>query len=673
MARDVLSYCRICAAACGITVTVDGQQVVRVRGDAGHPVSLGYTCAKGRALPAWHHDPGRLDRPRLHGVDVDWDVLLDDLASSLRTVTDLGGADAVALYLATGLAYDAAGQVASVLWLASLGSGSFYTAATVDNAPVLVAAELVAGNAMLSPVWDATSAGLLLLVGTNPVVSHGYGTTLPDPVRHLRDHRRAGGRLWVVDPRRTETAGLADEHLAVRPGSDVTVLAAVARAILEKGYDPAEVAAFCDPAQVEALRRVLSPFTVSRAAAVAGVDAAAIDDLIADVRAHRGRLAVMCGTGTTMSSDGILVEWLRWVLLILTGSLDRAGGMRFQHGPLGPLSSPDPHRGGPAATPAGPVSRPELARVVGQVPAVALADEIEAGRVRALVVTGGNPLGALPEPDRLARALASLEVLAVVDVAESTLTDLATHVLPATGQLERADLMLAANLSVRSGAQATAAVVAPVAQRRPVWWMLGSLATRLGPDLLGADPDSLSDELFLRGLMAGSHLDADAVFEAGPRGLDVEPDLGWVHERMLPGGRWQLAPSELVERLGSHAPPDGASMVLAPRRESAWSNTVRYAGDGHEPLVRLHPVDADAAGLAAGGWAELSSEHGELLAEVAVDPNVRPGVASVSHSRRTPAPGRLTSTRVGADPLTGMPRASGLAVRIRPVDRPDGP
>ena len=135
------------------------------------------------------------------------------------------GPDSVGLYLATGFAYDAAGQMAAPTWLAKLGSRSFYTAVTVDNAPVLVAAQLVTGHAMLNPVWDPASAGVLVLVGTNPVVSHGYGTTLPDPIGYLREYRERGGRVWVIDPRRTETAAHADEHLAVRPGRDVALLA----------------------------------------------------------------------------------------------------------------------------------------------------------------------------------------------------------------------------------------------------------------------------------------------------------------------------------------------------------------------------------------------------------------------------------------------------------------
>ena len=483
MAEDHLSYCRICAAACGVVVTVEGEQVVRVAGDAGHPVSRGYTCSKGRGLPAWHHRADRLDHPRRHGVDSTWDDVLDDLARALGGIIASDGPDAVALYLATGLAYDAAGQVAAGMWMGSIGSTAFYSAATVDNAPVLVAAELVAGQPMLNPVWDPESPGLLLLVGTNPVVSHGYGTAFPDPVRYLRDYRARGGRVWVLDPRRTETAAQADEHVAVRPGSDVAVLAAVARALLEEGADPEEQ---CAPEDLDALRRALASFSVSFAAATADVPEEAIVRLVDEVRAHRGRLAVMCGTGTTMARDGILVEWLRWVVLVLSGSLDRPGGMRFNRGAINRLRPPRP-----APPAAGPSSRPELGRVAGQVPAVALADEIEAGAVRALVVTGGNPIRAFPEPDRLRAALARLEVLTVVDVGENELTALATHVLPATGQLERADLSLAELTALRSGLQATDAVVPAAGARRPVWWMLASLAwSPIAPNRRSASTNS---------------------------------------------------------------------------------------------------------------------------------------------------------------------------------------
>src|SRR3954468_24235044 len=272
MEREQLSYCRICAAACGLTVTVDDEQVIRVRGDAQHPVSRGYTCSKGRGLADWHHSTARLHRPRVRGCEIAWGEAVDDVAAVLRDTIDGSGPDAVALYLATGMAYDSAGQIATGTFLGALGSSSFYSAVTVDNAPVLVAAELVTGNATMSPRWDPNSGGLFLLVGTNPVVSHGYGTALPDPVNYLREFRRGGGHVWVVDPRRTESAMAADQHLATRPGTDVVVLAALVRALLDRGSDTDELRDYCAPEDIDALRRAVEPFTVPRAATAAGID-----------------------------------------------------------------------------------------------------------------------------------------------------------------------------------------------------------------------------------------------------------------------------------------------------------------------------------------------------------------------------------------------------------------
>ena len=666
MPRDELSYCRICAAACGIVVTVDGDRVLRVRGDDEHPVSRGYTCSKGRGLAAWHHSPGRLDRPRLHGRDVTWTDLLGDLGGRLDGIIDTSGPDAVALYLATGLAYDAAGQIAASQWLPSIGSRSFLTAVTVDNAPALVAAELVSGEPMLNPLWDPTVPGLMIFVGTNPVVSHGYGTALPDPIRHIREYRARGGRVWVLDPRRTETASLADGYVPVRPGADVAVLGALANTLLDHGADARELRDHCDPAEVAALRTAVSEFTIERAAAVARVDRESLERLAADVLAHRGRVAMHCGTGVTMSRDGILAEWLRWVVLIASGSIDRASGMHFNRGVIRGLRR---RKAAPVTTdqPAA-ASRPELPRVLGQVPAVSLVDEIEAANIRALFVTGGNPLTAFPQPGRLEAALTTLDVLAVVDVAESRLTEIATHVLPATGQLERADITLAELTALRSGLQTTRAVVDAGAARRPVWWMFAALNRAMGRAAPGgAQPDDLGDEQYLRGVLARAHLDADDLFAAGPRGIEFPVEPGWVHDELLPDGRWSIAPAPLLDRLAAHHDPEPAPFVLAPRREMAWSNSVVYGAITSGPVVRINPGGPAEREAVTTGLLALTTDHGGITAAFVADPTVRDGVISMTHGHASMNPGDLTSGDVGVDRLTAMPLVAGLEVDARIV------
>jgi anaerobic selenocysteine-containing dehydrogenase len=213
-------------------------------------------------------------------------------------------------------------------------------------------------------------------------------------------------------------------------------------------------------------------------------------------------------------------------------------------------------------------------------------------------------------------------------------------------------------------------VVAPVAERRPVWWVLGQLGRRLGLDpFAGVDPDTLTDQTYLRGVLEHSPLDSDRVFASGSRGFDLPVEYGWVHESMLPDGRWQLAPAVLLERLAAHREPD-PGLLLAPGRDMAWSNSVRYGADDERARLRLHPDDAAAAGVADGDAAVVVSEHGSVRVTVVVDERVRAGVVWLGHGRRAHTPGRLTSSVADVDPLTTMPRASALPVRIEAQGRP---
>ena len=653
------SFCRICSAACGIVVDVDGERVLKVRGDPTHPVSHGYVCSKGRGLAEWHHASRRLDRPRVRGTAVSWDDALDDVARSLQDVIDAGDPSAVGLYVATGMGFDSAGTVVTASWLRSLRSRSFYSAVTVDNAPAMVATELVTGHPLLNPVWSPDIPGLLVLVGHNPVVSHGYGTAMPDPVTYLRQFRRGGGTLWVLDPRRTESAALADEHVAVRPGGDVSLLAALARGLLEDGADLDELHGHCDNASVNLLRDALAPFTIERASVAADVDTAQIERLLETIRAHPGQLNMFAGTGVMMSADGVLVEWLRWVLMILNGSLDKPDGMHFHDG-WAPRVTPVRHDGREHP---GPVSRPDLPRVARQMPVLALVDEIEAGNLRALVACGGNPLSACPEPERMRDALRRLEALVVIDVVDSELTEVATHVLPATGQLERADVSSFPQVAMASTVQFTPAVVDPVAERRPVWWILGHLSARMGSDLLGRHPDVMTDEDYLRDLLASSPLDAEAVFANGPHGTTVPVEVGWVRESFLEGGCWNIAPDVLIDRLRAHEAPR-PGLLLTPRREMGWSNSVPYGRSARdEPVVRMHPADLAEIGVSSGARCSITSAHGTVEVDVIADGGIRRGVVSMTHGRDA-RPGVLISRLVDVDPLTAMPLASGVPVQV---------
>jgi anaerobic selenocysteine-containing dehydrogenase len=657
---DHRTFCRICPVLCGLVVQTSGEQVLRVRGDPAHPVSLGYSCPKGRALPAFHHHPDRLDQPVLQGRAVAWEQLLDDLASSLRTIVAGFGPDAVAAYFGTWSWMDALGRARADRLLRHLGSKSRYSAITVDAIARLTVAELMGGDGSLLPSIDTDQPGLTVLLGTNPVVSHGHAGSLVDPVVTLRRIAREHG-LWVVDPRRTETARLASRYLPIRPGADPALLAFVVRSLLRRGADRNYLD--CHASGVEGLRAAVEPWTTVRASARTGIPASDLDDLVAAIR-HKGRVTVVTGTGCTMAPEANVTEWLAWAVQIVTGSFERDGGAWFNPGAFGRADTRPPGWSGLAAAVApGPASRPDLVSRFGELPCAALADEIDSGNVRALLVIGGNPLRSLPDTARLESAFGRLDVLAVADVIASDTVRLATHVLPVAGQLEREDVTwFTDRFPPVISAQRTAAVVSPVGQRRPLVDVLQDLGSRLG---LAPDPDPMA-----RYVARLPELSTPGVVVADPPRVK-----GWVHDRVLPSGRWRVAPDVLVGWLRSWGVGEGADLVVVPRRSvhrmnSAFRDIGRGRDDGD---VWLNPADArDCGDIQDGDDVVISSVTGAITARARVTDDVVRGAVSVSHGLNLANVSTLTSARVGTvDALTGMVVQSGLPVHLRPADLAD--
>jgi anaerobic selenocysteine-containing dehydrogenase len=576
----------------------------------------------------------------------------------LRAIVAESGPDAVGTYMGNGTGFDSAGAIVALRFVRALASRSTYTALTLDCPAKPLIAELMASDHRLSPVVDNAHAGLVMYVGSNPVVSHGHTHIITDPVVHLRE-QTSRGEVWVIDPRRTETARLATRHLRPRPGTDYAILGYLVNELLGAGADFTYLREHATG--VDVLAAAVAQFDVASAAAVTGIDARELAELVATIRVH-GRVAVQTGTGTTMSAAANVTEWFAWSLQVVTGSLDRQGGCLFNAGFYQRIDCRPPVMVGPGT---GPPSRPELPGRFGERPSVAIPDEIEAGQLRALLVFGGNPVSSLPDTARAVRSLRGLDVLAVFDIVENDVTSLATHVMPCTAPFERADISLTADLwSSRRVGQYTGPVVAPQSDRRPMWWWIAHMARRLGLEVLRPDPDRCDDDAVLgpvadASLSTFSTLQLEGVVDAGP----LVP--GWVTEQVLPEGRWRLAPPELIAQLGSLGPI--APLVLIPRRQTKHLNSCfRELGD--RPDCLMHPADASKANVEDGTQVRVTGGDRTIVCTARVSLDIAPGSISVPHGFDHPNVNRITSTTSAVDPLTGMPQLGGLPVTLSRVE-----
>ena len=662
--RTVKSFCRICTAICGVLIDVDDntEEVLRVRGDPDHPFSHGYTCAKGRALPAIHHHPDRIERPmiRIDGElqPVTWDACLDDLDVRLRSIIDEHGPQSVGVYFGSGLGMDAAGYRMMEALLKAIGTPAKFSPLTIDGTAKTLVSHLVGGFPGFTAHVDYDRAKLVMYIGVNPVVSHGHNIALSDPVTAIRQ-LRTHADVWVLDPRLTETARLATRHLGPRPGSDYAVLAFLIRELLQDGADHE----FLEHRAVglEELDAAVEPFTFERAAEIAGLAEAELLELLDTVK-RAGPVAIHTGTGVTMGAvNGNVTAWLSWALMIVTGAMNRPGGVWFHPGFNLQFDSFElPVLPPEAIFGPGPTSRPETQAFLGEWPCAVVPDEIRAGNMRAFLNLGGGILATFPDFNALEPALRSLDVLVTTEIIANPTTAISTHVLPTKDQLEREDVTLWDFLVPSVSAQHTPPVVEPVGDRRSAWWVLAEIGRRLGHDL--ADPNATDKEMLAK-TMAAARCSFDHVATTGFVDAPVEFPAAWVERYLDRSGGWRLAPQMLVDQLAQLEPP--APLVLIPRRQPKKLNAaLDFLGE--KAIVQLHPDDAGASGVIDGQRVVVRSHRGELTGTAKVDAGIRRGVVSIPHGHYGANVNMLSDKDV-IDPVTGMVRYSGIPVSVEPA------
>ena len=723
--------CPFCEATCGLEVTLEGREVIEVRGDREDVLSRGFLCPKAFGVKQLHEDPDRLRTPlvRREGelVEATWDEAFEEIDRRLTPLLERDR-NSVAVYVGNPNAHNLSAMAYGPVWLRALGSHNVYTASTVDQMPKQVAAGLMFGHILSVPVPDVDRCDHLLMLGANPLVSNGSLLTAPDMRGRLRALRERGGKLVVVDPRRSRTAEVADEHHFIRPGTDAHLLLGIAHTLVDEGLAaPGRLAEHCSGLdEVEALAREFPPESM---APVCGIEAGEIRRMARELAAAE-RAACYARIGTCTQEFGTLASWLVEVLNVLTGNLDREGGAMFPRAAAGQRNSSGEGGVGRGVRFGRWHSRVRgLPETYGELPVACLAEEIDTpgdGQVRALITAAGNPVVSTPHSARLERAIESLDFMLSIDLYVNETTRHADVILPAPGPLEKSHYDLALyQLAVRNVANYSPPALETEDGMPAEWEVLLRLAgvvSGQGPD---ADVEAL-DELVARTVISREHPGADPeellaavagrrgpervldlLLRAGPYDLTLEQleqnphgvDLGPHRPRLpevlrTPSGKVELAPEAIVgdvERLrASLADRAGnGQVVLVGRRQlrsnNSWMHNLDALVKGKDRCtMHVHPDDASRLGLADGGRATVSSRTGSIEAPVEVTDAIMPGVVSIPHGWGHDASGmrmRVASEHPGVnsniladetliDPLSGNAVLNGIPVEIAPVREP---
>jgi anaerobic selenocysteine-containing dehydrogenase len=729
--------CPLCEATCGLALEVDAaaHTVTKVRGDADDVFSHGFLCPKGVSIKELHDDPDRLRTPLVKQPDgsfapASWDEAFALIAEKLPAVIERGGRDAVAAYIGNPSAHSLAFLLYGKVLLKAIGTKNIFSASTVDQFPKQVASALMFGTGTTVAIPDLDRTDYLLCLGANPLASNGSLMTAPDARGRLQAIRKRGGRIVVVDPRRSRTAQEADEHLAIRPGTDALLLMALLHVVFAEGLSSLG-AVDGRVGGLDEVRALAADFPPEAVAAATGLEA---ETIRRTARAFAtARSAVAYGRiGTTTQAFGTVASWLIDILNIVTGNLDRPGGAMFPL-PAGglPNTKGEPGRGRGAIFGRWGSRVRGLDEVFGELPVACLAEEIQTpgeGRVRALITVAGNPLLSTPNSDRLAAAMDELDFMVSVDIYLNETTRHADVILPSPSPLEKAHFdFIFQGFSVRNYANWSPAVLERPAGMPDEWetvLRLVGVVTGQGADVdvgaidefvaraaIGkevADPFSpwhgrdVDDALAELAPRTGSERLVDLMLRTGPYGLtlaDLEAkphgiDLGALAPRLhevlrTPSGKIELAPPMLVDdvaRLHEALATPPAELVLIGRRDlrsnNSWMHNLPLLVRGPERCtLHVHPEDAQRLALTDGSRATIRSRVGELNVPVEVTDDIRPGVVSLPHGWGHDAAGAemgvagahpgvnsnvLTDEDV-VEPLTGTAVLNGIPVTVEPA------
>ncbi|MEM7548942.1 MAG: molybdopterin-dependent oxidoreductase [Bacteroidota bacterium] len=717
------TFCRICEASCGLEVTLDNGKVLDIKPDNDHIATKGFSCVKGLKQHEMYQSPDRLMYPMMkkgeEQVRVSWSEALEDIGSKTKDILKRFSPDSIAMYVGTAAGFGVLHPMFAQGFMTGIGSKSMFSSATQDCASKFAGSHHVYGFPFTQPFPDLDNTNCLIIVGANPAISKWSFLQVPNPIQRLKSMASKGVDIFIVDPRKTETAKVAGEHVFIRPNTDIFFYLSFLNELNKiGGVDQNRVDTYMTG--LEEVLELAKPWTPEKTEEVTHIPADVLKDMVKKYKEADGA-ALYCSTGVNMGTNGTLCFWIQEVINAVSGNLDRKGGTLVGMGVTdfikfgkknGVLLRPDRSRVG------------DFASVNDTFPGGILSDEILTPgnkQIRALFVTGGNPLITMANSERLKKAFENLELLVCLDIQPSETCSIATHVLPCTDPLQRPDLPfifpLMLGLQSKPYLQATKAILEPQAEQRDEASIYIDLAKACGVNMFDSKAAQLfieaarsihtslkgkkfkevPQEMVLNLLLKATGQKGFKKLLKKPHGVERKDhaDQAFLGKRVVTeDGKVHLAPPVLLDQSKKLNTDfelelrEQSKLKLITKRavttHNSWTHNLErfISRDGYTNYLYMHPKDAQSAGLNENDLADVASETAKVRVPIKLLNDLMPGTVALPHGwghqhSKLSVAKKATGVNVnilaadGPDKLekvSGMAHLTGIPVDVKPAE-----
>ncbi len=700
--RTHFTFCRICESLCGLKITTSDNQVIEIKPDVEHVATQGFACPKGLKQHKLFGSTDRLRYPmkkeKGKWKQITWETALKEIGEKVRQIIDENDPDAVAMYVGTAAGFGVLHPVFAQGFMTGLGSKSMFASASQDCSNKFAVAHQLYGFPFTQPHPDILHTECLIIVGANPIVSKWSFLQVPNPSKHLKEIQRRGGKVIVIDPRKTETAKICSEHIYIRPDTDIFFyLSFLNEVIRQGGVDMQRVKKYSRG--YDNLVELAEEWVPQKTEAVTGIPAYKISEIVS-VFLHARGASLYSSTGVNMGTNGSLAFWIQECINMITGNLDRKGGTLVGKGII------DFPKFGVKK---GILMRDNISRIGGfrsvndAYPGGILADEIMTpgkNQIRALFVTGGNPLITMANSNRLRKAFSKLDLLVTLDILPTETATIGTYMLPCTSPLERPDLPfvfpLMLGLQSRPYLQATKAVLRPDGEQRDEASIYIDLARTTGIPIFGSKVaqkffellmwinswnkgwsiyKSIPQEFLLHLLLKVTRQKGFKILLKNKHGLltDNHAEQQFLDSRMVTKDKLvNLAPEMLMEQSKKLAVDfkkelkNKHKFKLITRRavttHNSWTHNFEefVKGPRDTNYVYMHSIDAENLGLRNGDMVDVTSSTATIRLPVKLNNDLSIRTVALPHGWGHQASGMQIARKT-----------KGVNVNILAADGPD--